>query len=127
MTNWQEDVRKFHEKFDCKIGRTPNFSDSDEMRLRFSLIEEEILELKEAYRNNDLSSFVDALADSIYVLLGTSVSIGVDLNPIWNEVQRTNMAKIPGNSRKDGKVLKPKNWDPPDIKDLLTKQGWEDR
>ena len=126
MSDWQKDVFDFHEKFECKICDTPSFSSPDEMKLRFSLIEEEILELKEAYKDNDLPSFIDAIADSIYVLLGTSVSIGVDLKPIWDEVQRTNMAKIPGYSRKDGKILKPDNWSPPDIEHLLKEQGWED-
>lgn len=125
MTDWQEDVRKFHEKFDCKIGKEPGFADQKTMGLRMALIREEIDELECALNSNDFSDFIDAITDTIYVLLGTSISVGVDLKPIWDEVQRTNIAKIPGNSRKDGKVLKPANWSPPDIKGLLSKQGWE--
>ena len=53
------------------------------------------------------------------------MSLGVDLEPIWKEVHKTNMAKIPGNSRKDGKVLKPEGWVSPDIKASLREQGWE--
>ena len=126
MADWQQDVLDFHEKFDCAIGDKPKFSDEKTMKLRLALIREEIDELTEAYEDQDLSSFADAIADSIYVLLGTSISVGIDLKPIWNEVQKTNMAKVPGNSRKDGKVLKPKNWTPPDIDTLLKEQGWED-
>jgi len=126
MNSWQKDVLEFHKKFDCEIGDKPKFSDEKTMKLRLALIKEEIDELTEAYDEDDLSSFMDAIADSIYVLLGTAISVGVDLKPIWDEVQRTNMAKVPGNSRKDGKVLKPDNWTPPDIDALLKEQGWED-
>ena len=126
MPDWQKDVLDFHKKFDCKIGDKPDFADEKTMKLRLSLIKEEIDELTEAYNENDFSSFIDAIADSIYVLLGTSISVGVDIKPIWDEVQKTNIAKIPGNSRKDGKILKPDNWTPPDIDNLLKKQGWED-
>ena len=126
MSNWQKDVLDFHTKFDCVVGDKPKFSDEKTMKLRLALIKEEIDELTEAYEGNDFASFIDAIADSIYVLLGTSISVGVDLTPIWDEVQKTNMAKIPGNSRKDGKILKPDNWIPPDIESLLRGQGWED-
>jgi len=126
MSDWQKDVLDFHTKFKCIVGDKPQFSDEKTMKLRLALINEEIDELTEAYKDKDLSSFIDAIADSIYVLLGTAISVGVDLKPIWDEVQKTNMAKVPGNSRKDGKVLKPENWTPPDIDTLLKEQGWED-
>jgi len=126
MNNWQQDVKNFHTKFDCTIRETPSFPDIDTVKLRIDLISEEILELADAFVERDLPSVVDAIADSIYVLLGTATAIGVDLEPIWNEVQKTNMAKVPGNNRCDGKVLKPENWSPPNIKGLLKEQGWEE-
>ena len=126
MNNWQKDVTDFHEKFDCKIGEAPGFPDHETMRLRLALIREEIMELSTAYIEKDFPSFVDAIADSIYVLLGTSISAGVDIRPVWEEVQKTNMAKVPGNSRKDGKVLKPEGWIEPDVKKVLKKQGWKE-
>ena len=124
MNNWQQNVEDFHKKFEQKIGSTPGFSDEDTMKLRIALVEEEFLELKQAYEEKDFPSFVDAIADSIYVLLGTATATGVDLEPIWEEVQKTNMAKAVGNNRADGKLLKPEGWSPPDIPTLLKKQGW---
>lgn len=128
MNTWQQDVLDFHKKFDCKVGDFPSdsFADADIMDLRFNLIQEEFDELAAAHDLEDFPEFIDAIADSIYVLLGTCVSLGVDLEPIWKEVHKTNMAKAPGNSRKDGKILKPEDWTPPDIKPLLKKQGWEE-
>ena len=126
MNNWQQDVEQFHKKFEQKIGEDPGFSDEDTMKLRIALVEEEVLELKEACEENDFPSFVDAITDSIYVLLGTAIATGVDIEPIWQEVQKTNMAKSPGNNRADGKLLKPEGWQPPDIKTLLKEQGWKE-
>ena len=125
MNNWQQDVKTFHKKFEQKIGDNPGFSDENTMKLRIALVEEEILELKDACKDNDFPSFVDAITDSIYVLLGTAIATGVDIEPIWTEVQKTNMAKAVGNKRDDGKLLKPKGWKAPDIKTLLKEQGWE--
>ncbi len=124
MNNWQQNVEDFHKKFEQKIGNTPEFSDENTMKLRIALVEEEFLELKQAYKEKDFPSFIDAIADSIYVLLGTATATGVDLEPIWEEVQKTNMAKSAGNNRADGKLLKPKGWSPPDIPTLLKEQGW---
>ena len=126
MNNWQQDVEDFHKKFEQKIGDNPGFSDEDTMKLRIALVEEEILELKDACKDNDFPSFVDAITDSIYVLLGTAIATGVDIEPIWTEVQKTNMAKAVGNKRDDGKLLKPEGWKTPDIKALLKEQGWEE-
>lgn len=42
--------------------------------------------------------------------------LGVDLRPFFNEVHRTNMHKLSGPKREDGKQLKPADWKPPRIK-----------
>tara|TARA_B100001765_G_C19330985_1_gene261702 strand:+ start:242 stop:622 length:381 start_codon:yes stop_codon:yes gene_type:complete len=126
MNNWQQNVEDFHKKFEQTIGDSPGFSDEDTMKLRIDLIEEEFLELIQAYKGEDFPSLIDAIADLIYVLLGTATATGVDLEPVWEEVQKTNMAKVPGNKREDGKLLKPQGWLPPDISALLKEQGWEE-
>jgi predicted HAD superfamily Cof-like phosphohydrolase len=48
---------------------------------------------------------------------------GVDMDPIWAEVRRTNMAKTGGAKRADGKLLKPEGWEPPRIRECLEEQG----
>lgn len=42
--------------------------------------------------------------------------VGVDLKPFFMEVHRTNMNKLQGPKREDGKQLKPEGWKPPRIR-----------
>lgn len=58
---------------------------------------------------------IDAVVDSIVVLLNTTNAMGIDLEPFWDEVQRANLAKAGGPTREDGKKLKPEGWKPPDM------------
>lgn len=118
---WQGDVQEFHVAFGVTIGTTPAIRGEV---LRGSLIREEIGELLIAVNVGDLPNAVDGIVDAIYVLLGTAVTFGVDLGPIWDAVHASNMAKVGGAIRDDGKVLKPDGWTAPDIFGLLVAQGW---
>ena len=121
--DWQAMVREFHVKFGCTVNDRPTFEVPRKVAaLRTRLHEEELFELNVAMDHNDLEEIADALADSIYVLLGTAVTYGIDLAPIFAEVHRTNMAKDGGATREDGKILKPEGWQPPDIAGLIEKQ-----
>jgi predicted HAD superfamily Cof-like phosphohydrolase len=49
---------------------------------------------------------------------------GYDVSGAWNEVARSNLAKIDTQTgkvkkREDGKVLKPEGWTPPDLKQFV--------
>ena len=92
--------------------------------LRISLMQEEFDELVESMYNGDMSGIAKELTDLIYVVLGTSIVYGIDLAPIFNVVHESNMKKIGGSRRFDGKVLKPEGWRAPDINQLLIEQGW---
>lgn len=116
---WFEDVLVFHRKFGMVVQEKPSWPDEAIVRLRTTLISDELKELSEALTEKDLPETADALADLIYVLIGTAVSFGIDLRPVWDEVQRTNLAKEGGATRADGKVLKPAGWIPPDIAGAL--------
>lgn len=71
-----------------------------------------------------LPKSADALIDEIYVNVGTLLAMGIDFWPLWEAVQRANMAKV-GGPIVNGKVSKPAGWSPPDIDALLKDQGWE--
>lgn len=65
------------------------------------------------------SQVIDAMCDLIVVVHNTSNAMGIDLEPFFDEVHRTNMAKVGGPKRSDGKALKPKDWKPPRILEML--------
>lgn len=69
--------------------------------------------------NLSLTETADGIADSVWVLLGTALAYGIDLDPVWDEVARSNVAKARGPVRPDGKRLKPEGWTPPDIEGAL--------
>ncbi len=118
--NWQSMVRDFNVKFGATVGDTPAIRDPE---LRAALIEEEAKETVDAIRAGDLVAAVDGLCDLIYVAVGAAVAFGVDLEPMFAEVHRTNMAKDGGATRADGKILKPHGWRPPRIAELLAEQA----
>lgn len=114
-----EDVKEFHKKFQLPIRTKPTVPSFEEQTLRFSLTQEESLELTSALFEMDLEKIADGLADLIYVLIGLALHYGINLEEVWKEVHRTNMNKVGGGTRKDGKILKPEGWEPPNIKAAL--------
>ena len=126
MIEWQADVAKFNFKMDIPVGAYPRIpNDIRRPILRRELNKEEYDELWEAMILGDIVAIADGIADLIYVLLGAALEYGIDMGPIWDEVQRTNMMKEGGGIRGDGKILKPEGWLPPDISGLLKQQGWQ--
>jgi predicted HAD superfamily Cof-like phosphohydrolase len=123
MSNWFEDVKDFHRAFGQRIGEEPELAqDFTERNLRCSLMDEEFNEYIEAENKHDLVGVADALADIIYIALGTAISYGIPLDKVFEEVHRSNMAKLVDGKvlrRADGKVQKPDGWKAPDIAGIL--------
>lgn len=98
-------------------GVEPALRDAE---LRSYLVKEEAKETVDAYEANDLIEVLDGLCDVLYVTLGAFEAIGVDAQTLFDEVHRTNMAKIGGPvDPVTGKQLKPPGWKPPDLASLL--------
>lgn len=75
------------------------------------------------------AAVADGIVDSIVVLIGLGYSMGLDMEAAWQEVHRSNMAKIDPETgqvlkREDGKVQKPLGWTPPDMVKIVM-QSWE--
>lgn len=122
MNRMQAQVQDFHQAMDQTIGDSPQIRDSE---LRANLIEEEAAETVEAIRRGDMVEAIDGMCDLLYVVYGTAVAFGVDIQHFFDEVHRTNMLKKDGEVREDGKRLKPPGWKPPDIEALLRAFGWQ--
>jgi predicted HAD superfamily Cof-like phosphohydrolase len=122
MNPWIKMVRRFHEKFGQPVADSPTLANASREALRIKLMDEELRETAHAMISSDMVEIADGLADLLYVTIGTALEYGIDLDPIFEEVHRSNMAKLPGNQRPDGKIMKPANWKPPQIATLLEKQ-----
>ena len=121
MNTWQQDILDFHRALDIPVGCGCNSHhlSRDRRMLRAELIREEANEAIEAIEAGHLVEALDGLVDTIVVCLGTAVEMGLDLDPFWQEVHASNMAKVGGPTREDGKKLKPEGWVPPDIFGML--------
>lgn len=122
MTNMFQDVKEFQTAVGQNVSETPKFPGDSERTLRMKLLKEEFTEYVEGETNNDLENIAKELADIIYIVCGTAASYGIPLDRVFDEVHRSNMAKLVDGKvvrREDGKILKPEGWTPPDIKSIL--------
>lgn len=92
------------------------------------LIGEETSELADAILEHDRVETLDALVDILVVTIGAIHSMGADAEGAWEEVMKTNAAKIDLDTgkvrkREDGKVLKPEGWVPPDLAPFVTRNN----
>lgn len=146
MNKMQKQVREFHQKV---VGgptspAPPKIRDAE---LRARLIMEEALETIVALLGSDrayclaseaagklfyaksskpdLAGVVDGCMDLLYVTLGTVEAVGVDAEPYFDEVHRTNMLKVceptgdPAARAAGKKGGKPDGWRPPRIAEML--------
>ena len=109
----------FNEQKDFMIacGQTVNKMNEAQAKMYMKLIDEEKEELEVAVADSEV---LDALIDLIVVIVGYGLSSGYDMQGAWDEVMRSNMAKIDPQTgtvikREDGKILKPHGWTPPDL------------
>ena len=93
--NYTEKVGEFHKTFGAPILETPQIAPIERAKLRISLLQEEINELKEAIANNDLVEAFDAFLDIQYVLSGAILEFGMQdiFDEGFAEVHRSNMSK----------------------------------
>ena len=117
-------VAEFHTAFNLPMRLVPSTEiDNALARLRVALLEEEVGEFVAASEKGDLVGIADALADIVYVIYGTALTYGIDLDSVLREVHRSNMSKLGSDGkpliREDGKVLKSGKHFPPDIASVL--------
>jgi predicted HAD superfamily Cof-like phosphohydrolase len=118
----QRMVQEFHEQFEIHVSPTPSTLNEPTQTLRCRLIQEEFDELQEAMQEKDLPAIAKELADLLYVVYGTAVSLGIDMEPVFQEVHRSNMSKVGGYKREDGKWVKPPTYSPASLDKILEAQ-----
>lgn len=114
------------EKFMRACDQTTEDYNHGQVALYANLIDEEVKEFNQAYKQYDHKEMLDALIDIIVVATGAIHSMGADAEGAWKEVMATNLAKIDKETgkvrkREDGKVLKPLGWKAPELAQYLKK------
>lgn len=122
MTDEQAMVEEFHRKFEILVQERPSVPSKLTKDLRLRLIQEEFDELKEAMEQDDLAAVAKEMADLLYVVYGTAVSYGIDMAPVFREVHRSNLSKVGGYKRADGKWVKPPTYSPACLQPILDAQ-----
>tara|TARA_B100000029_G_scaffold473405_1_gene514744 strand:- start:181 stop:549 length:369 start_codon:yes stop_codon:yes gene_type:complete len=122
MSNFLK-VKDFMQNFGQDVLAKPKFPEKKIVKLRLDLIKEELNELEEAIKNNDLLEVADALTDILYVTYGAGHAFGINLDGCFDEVQKSNMSKLDKNGKpiynNDGKVLKGPNYIEPNLKKFV--------
>ena len=122
MSNFNK-VGTFMKTFGQEVKTKPSFSTDKINKLRIDLIKEELEELQEAMKNNDLLEVADALTDILYVTYGAGHAFGIDLDKCFDEVQNSNMSKLDKNGKpiynEAGKVMKGPSYFKPDLSKFI--------
>jgi predicted HAD superfamily Cof-like phosphohydrolase len=138
-------VKEFHELIGAPTPLRPMLPNSDRLALRLELIREELNELADAFNfcrdceawhpdgrpsDTSLIEAADALGDLLVVVYGAGLELGIDLEPVFAEIHRSNMTKGGGPVRADGKALKGPNFTPPNLLPIIQRQmardEWDD-
>ena len=133
MNEFQESVELFQKTFKglapAKPSLYPYVDEAENVRihkLRVALLQEELDELEEALEDHDLVEVADAIGDILYLAFGAAVTYGIDIEPVFREIQRSNMSKLPADGipliRADGKIMKPETYSPPELAPIILAQ-----
>ena len=134
MTDF-EAVGQFNLKFGLPVtgDMTPHVVSDELFLYKYQHLQEELHELLHAQRDRNLPRIADALADLVYVALGTAHAYGIPFDDVFAEVQRANMEKARVDGAGDARskrghawdIVKPEGWRPPDVKGVLQRFVWK--
>lgn len=122
MNKEQKDVLEFHKTFGIPVSSVPTIPMADVTIRRNTLIAEEANELAQALSKGDLVEVADGIADLLYVVYGTAIECGLDMEPIFNEIHRSNMTKKGGHFNSIGKLIKPDTYEAPKLIPIIAAQ-----
>jgi predicted HAD superfamily Cof-like phosphohydrolase len=129
-------IKEFHRAMDQPISVVMN--DLKLFEMRWNLIKEEFQELDSEFASSwvdiirgrspeNMKEIFKELADLQYVISGFAITYGIDLDGLVKEIHTSNMSKLEDGKpvkREDGKVLKGKNYKPPQL-DTFVHRMWD--
>jgi len=106
------DVLRFHMEVLNQDPRAPQLLDNKTTQARYQFMREELYEFEESVAAQDIVGAADALADLVYVALGTAYLMGLPFDDFCAAVQKANMAKVPGVTKRSmpNDAMKPEGW-----------------
>ena len=118
-----EIVGVFMKTFNQDVKDSSSLSTDKINKLRISLINEELEELKQAISEKNLTEVADALTDILYVTYGAGHAFGINLDNCFEEVQKSNMSKLGKDGKpifnESGKVMKGPDYFKPDLSKFI--------
>ena len=118
-----QNVKKFMQTFGQEVKEKAEFPNEKVVQLRCELIKEELEELRQAIKDNDIKEVADALTDILYVTYGAGHAFGINLDKCFYEVQQSNMSKLGPDGKpiynKSGKVMKGPDYFKPDLNKFI--------
>jgi len=122
MTNFEK-VKTFMKTFGQEVKEKSSFGSEKINELRYSLIKEELEELRIAMDSKNLAEVADALTDILYVTYGAGHAFGINLDKCFDEVQQSNMSKLDDHGKPiyndSGKVMKGPKYFKPDLSKFI--------
>ena len=119
-------LAEFHTVFECKRHEkfeVASVADTELLLLRKRLINEEVEEVFDAISSKNKEEILKELVDVVVVCVGMADTYGWDFDTAFKRVHDSNMSKRDDDGkplrRADGKVIKSKNYKPPDLSDLV--------
>ena len=118
------EVREFQTVGQQIVNDLPTVNSYNDCELRYKLMKEENLEYLGACYNEDKIEILDALVDKAYVLFGSINFHGMQdiFSEAFRRVHLNNMTKFPNGEvlrNSEGKIIKPLNFVPVDLSDLI--------
>lgn len=112
-----DDIKEFHTKvLELKPPEEVSLISPEFMLERMRFMLEELEEFIEAGHKGDMVGVADALADIVYVALGTAWFMNLPMNQIWQVVHTANMKKKRGITKRGNAIdaVKPSGWAGPE-------------
>ena len=123
MNRLQAAVLEFNKKGGQYVADEMGMCDAVSMDNQMELLQEEIDETMDWYNKGNYIEVLDGLVDSLYVLLHFFNMLGVDLDPLFDEVHRSNMSKADPETGEfileNGKIQKGPGYRKPDLESVL--------
>lgn len=113
MNSMCKDVADFHEMILQDHGENyPSLVSLEYCVERSRFLAEELDEFAIAAGDANIVGLADALADLVYVALGTAYKMGLPFDDIWAAVHEANMRKVSGQTKRGNRIdaMKPVGW-----------------